>query len=220
MGSRGFRWSCADKFVVLARGAICTDVHLARLIAAVQKAGLDVHDISLASGSADVLAYEVSLANAYCSGAGKRIARIRSVAQTVSSRHRISGRAMELVNGHKSFLALSNRWALSVLHASFKFARASYLVLGELWLTLRLEQRAFGGILCLVRSDSTLRWLDVCICADALEKSFAFAVREGCRELAFGNRTCLGPNEIQEKLQVHPCQVACASLYRARCRFG
>ena len=43
---------------VLARGENCTNVHLARLIAA----GLVVHDVSLASGCADVLNYEVSLA--------------------------------------------------------------------------------------------------------------------------------------------------------------
>ena len=36
---------------------------------------------------------------------------------------------------------------------------------------------------CLLRSDWSLRWLDVCICTDASEKGFAFAVREGCREL-------------------------------------
>ena len=83
-----------------------------------KKTGLGVHDISLAG----------------------RIARIRSVAQTVSSRRRICGRAMELVNGHKSFLALSNRGALSILDANFKFARASFLVSREPWSTVRLEQ--------------------------------------------------------------------------------
>ena len=56
---------------VLARGADCTDVHLARLIAGVKKASLDVHDISLASGSADVSGYEVSPANSHCSGTRK-----------------------------------------------------------------------------------------------------------------------------------------------------
>ena len=91
---------------------------------------------------------------------------------------------MELINGHESFLALSNRGALSILDASFKFARASYLVSGEPWSTVRMEQRAFGGILSLFRSDWSLRWLDVCICTDASEKGFEFAVREGCRELA------------------------------------
>ena len=50
-------------------------------------------------------------ANAYCSGAGKRTARIRAVARTVSWLRRIIGRAMELVNGHESSLAVSNRGA-------------------------------------------------------------------------------------------------------------
>ena len=51
MGSRGIRWSYADNFGVLARDANCTHVHLARLIAGVQKPGLHVHDIAPASGS-------------------------------------------------------------------------------------------------------------------------------------------------------------------------
>ena len=92
MGSVCFRWSYADNFGVLARGANCTNVHLARLIPGVKKAGLDLHDISHASGSAHVLRYEVPPASSYCGGTGKRIARIRSVAWTVSSRRRISGR--------------------------------------------------------------------------------------------------------------------------------
>ena len=96
----------------------------------------------------------------------------------------MSGRAMELVSCRESFLALTNRGALSILDASFNFARASYLIAGESWSAVRTEQRAFGGILCLFRSDWSLRWLDVCVCAGASEKGFAFAVREGCRELA------------------------------------
>ena len=50
MGSLGFRWSYADNNGVLATGANCTTVQLARLIAGVKKAGLDVHDVSLARG--------------------------------------------------------------------------------------------------------------------------------------------------------------------------
>ena len=41
-----------------------------------------------------------------------------------------------------------------------------------------------GGMLCPLRSDWYLRWLDVCICMDASDTGFAFAVREGWRELA------------------------------------
>ena len=184
LGSAGFHQWYADNFGVLARGANCTHNHLARLIAGAQKAGLDVHDVVHASGSADVLGYEVSPANSCCGGAGKQKSCMRSVGRTVSSRRRISSRAMEFVSGHESFVALSNRGDLSILNASFKFPRASYLVTVEPWSTVRLQQRACGGILCLLRSDWSLRWLDVCVCADPSEKCFAFAVREGCRELA------------------------------------
>ena len=133
--------------MVLARGANCTSVHHARLIAGVQRAGLDVHDAAYASGGAEVLGYEVSVANSHCGGPGKWVSRMRSVARTVSSRRRLTGCAMELVNGHESFLALSNRGALSILEASFKFAQASHLVSGESWSSVRKEQRALGGIL-------------------------------------------------------------------------
>ena len=81
----------ADKFGG-SRGADCTNVHLARLIAGVLMAGLDVDDKSLARGGAGVLGYELSPARAYCSGTSKRISRIRPVARTVSSRRRIAAR--------------------------------------------------------------------------------------------------------------------------------
>ena len=72
---------------------------------------VDVHDGSLANGSADVLGYEVSPASACCSGTGQRISRTRSVARTVSSRRRISGRVVELVSGHESFfLCAQQSW--------------------------------------------------------------------------------------------------------------
>ena len=132
----------------------------------------------------------------------------------------VSGRAMKLVNGHASFLALSNRSALSILDASFKFVRASYLVSGEPWSTVRMERRSFGGILCLLCSDRSLRWLDVCICTDASGKGFAFAVREGCRELVAEVGRVSEQTKVQETLQVHPSHDTCASLHRAGSQFG
>ena len=133
----------------------------------------------LASGSAGVLGHEVSPASAYCSGTGKRISRIRSVARTVSSRRRIYGRAIE------SFLAVSIHGALSILDASFKFAGASYLVsLRRAVVNCAHGTKSIRGIPCLFRSDWSLRMLDFRICTDASEKWFAFTVREGCREQA------------------------------------
>ena len=65
--------------------------------------------------------------------------------------------------------------AFSILNDTFKFARTSHLVsLGHLsvWST------------------------DVCICTDASEKSFAFVVRGGCRELGFGGWSGLSADKI------------------------
>ena len=42
---------------------------------------------------------------------------------------------MELASGHEPPLALSNRGALSILDASFMFARVSHQVSGEPWST-------------------------------------------------------------------------------------
>ena len=53
----------------------------------------------------------LSPANASCSGTGKRMARIGSVARTVSVRHRISGRAMELIIGQESFSGAQQLWS-------------------------------------------------------------------------------------------------------------
>ena len=83
--------------------------------------------------------------------------------------------------GHESFLALSKRGALSIFDGQLQILREGPT---EPWSTVRLEQRAFKGLLCLLRSDWGLRWLDVCICTDASEKGFSFAVREGRRQLA------------------------------------
>ena len=58
----------------------------------------------------------------------------------LAQRRRIGGRAMELVSGHESFLTRSNRGALSILDARFKFARASHLVSGEPWSTVRNKE--------------------------------------------------------------------------------
>ena len=152
MGSLGFRWSYADNLGVLARGADCTNVHLARLIAGVRRAGLDVHDISLASGSSDVLGCEVSPANSHCSGTGKWIARIRSVERMVSSRRRIRGSSV--------VTSLSWRSAIVVLSQSLTPVSSSRerptWFLGSHGHLCGWSRGPFAGILCLFRSDWNL----------------------------------------------------------------
>ena len=55
---------------------------------------------------------------------------------------------------------------------------------GEPWSTVRKEQKAFGEILCVLRSDWSLIWLDVCICTECVRKRVLLHGSAGCRELA------------------------------------
>ena len=127
--------SFADILGVLARGANCTNVHLARPIAGVQKACLGLHDTSFPSGSADVWVVKchqptrlaVEWANGPHTFDQSRGRSLRAVA--VAARRWRSSTVTSL------FLALSNRGALSILDATFKFAQASCLVSGEPWST-------------------------------------------------------------------------------------
>ena len=73
----------------------------------------------------------MSPANEYCSGAGKRISRIRSAARTVSSRRRLSGRAMELVNDRESFFAQARSILYGVRHAENIYLQRRLLILSD-----------------------------------------------------------------------------------------
>ena len=139
-------------FEVLARGENCTNVHL--LIAGVQRAGLDVHDIS----RADVLGCEVSPANAHCSGTGNGY-------HVFAQSHGRSLHAVGLAGGRRSSsMVTSLSWQSAiveflVLDASFKFAGGVFLGFRRAMVNCT---RALGEIRCLCRSEWSLRWIDVC----------------------------------------------------------
>ena len=100
------RWSDAHNYGVLDRGIDCTNVHFARLMAGVKGAGLNIHDISQASGSANVLGYELLPASAFCSGTAKRVARIRAVDASFNF-----ARSSYLVSGQRRAWILRSRFA-------------------------------------------------------------------------------------------------------------
>ena len=204
---------------VLARGADCTNVLLARLIAGVQKASLDVHDISPANGSADVFGYEVSPANSYCSGTGKRMARTRLVERMVSWRRRIIGRTMELVNVHNLFwrsaiVELSVSLSLSILDASFKFDRVSYLVSSVPRPAVLVESYVFSVVIGVFAGLTS-----ALVRMHRERASHSRGVKRMPRAVV-GGWSSFRADKVQVKLQVDQCQVACSSLHRARSLFG
>ena len=135
----------------------CVNVHLARLISGVKRVDLDVHEISLARRSADVLGYELVY--------------VQSPRLSPSVDASAAGQWISLVDTGPFW-----RSAIVVRSQSStqppKFTCSSFSVSRRLWFTLRMDQRAFGSILCLRRSNWSLRWLVVCICTDTSKNGF------------------------------------------------
>ena len=127
-------------------GVVCTRVNLRWLIAGVKRAGLEVLDISFASGSASVLGCDVSPAMARCSGSAKELP---LVVQN-------SGRAVELVKGHESFLEFGHRGAVSIFDDSFKI-RASVEFRGNRSVQCGWSSEPLAGSCLFVVSNGLLR---------------------------------------------------------------
>ena len=115
MGSRGFRWSSAYNLGVVARGENCTltSTRTSHCKCTESRSGYSRH-VSV-SGSSDVLDYEVSPANSYCSAKSHTYSTYsfsRADCPLAPSHQRAGD-----VAGHESFLAFGNRGALSILDA-------------------------------------------------------------------------------------------------------
>ena len=93
------------EFAVLARDRKpALTFHSTRLIAGAHQVGIDVHGASHASGSTDVCGFVVFPDNCTFQWNGQTaVTYWFNDARTVSSRRRITGRAMQLVSGHESF---------------------------------------------------------------------------------------------------------------------
>ena len=191
-------------FGFLVRGANFIIVHLARLIVVVKKACLDVHDISLAIGSRIALE-RANEKHIFFQSRGRSLRAVAFAAGTLQWSRVFLGAQQSLTPAASS---PGRRTSLQENH-------------GQLcaWDREHMGQRALGNILCLLRSDWSLLWLDVSICTDASEKGCAFAVREECRELA--SEGCRVSERTRFKWS-SKCIRARSRALRSitRCRFG
>ena len=182
MGSAGFCWSYADNFGhrLAAQTALTFSLHVLLQVYRRQASMFTTYslppEVQMFSAVRCLRPPRVAVKTS------KRISRIRSVARSL--------RAVALAVGQGSSSTVTSlSWRSAILELSQFLTQASSSRRRRIWFLesrgkLRMEQRAFGGTFRLPRSGWCLRWLDVSICTDASEKGFAFAVREGCRELA------------------------------------
>ena len=70
----------------------------------------------------------------------------------------MTGRDLEIVIGHISFVLLGARPALCTLHTCYRIVRAHYLVATRLWDETRAELVAVRGLLILAQCGWTRAW--------------------------------------------------------------
>ena len=174
----GLLWNFADNF-----GNVCStrpraNLMLGSVIDVAKQSGLLVHDIQWADGRGQNLGYDVRASSGSVSHTALRAVRTREAARALARRRTASGRAVQLTNGHLSFVGLLCRGSLSVLNTAFRFALAAYLEPQPIWETVRKELLAFAGLMPLIVADWTLPWSSTAYISDASPYGFAFAVAD------------------------------------------
>ena len=95
--------------------------------------------------------------------------RARLAIRQLLSVGRCSGRTLERLVGHISFLSLGRRETLSVLGSCFAFISTNYDKPSTLWSQVRLELSMWDGLAPLIVRDLSAKWSSQVHCVDASE---------------------------------------------------
>ena len=79
----------------------------------------------------------------------------------------MNGRMVEILVGHSTFCGLAQRAVLSVFDALYKFIQVAGDARIPLWETVRVEMRAFAGLMIFLRGRWCHQWSDTVTSFDA-----------------------------------------------------
>ena len=144
-------------------GVISTDE--ARVQAAMQSLedtfngmSLQLHKSEVSEGEAEALGCILEGRQMRSRCHSKRLWRIHHALKALLARGSCSGRALEIIIGHCTFLGLICRTSLSCFHAVYAFMRKNYDRSAAMWPSVRAELRAFMGISILLVQDWWRPW--------------------------------------------------------------
>eukprot|EP00438_Fugacium_kawagutii_P024261 Skav223122 [mRNA] locus=scaffold419:830256:833692:- [translate_table: standard] len=101
-----------------------------------------------------------------------RLHRVRQGLRCVLRRKRCTGRVLEILVGHCTYVGLLNRCSLSVFHSVYKFIKSHYNHSTPLWASVQAELRAFCGLLPLLKADWLRPWCEQVTVSDASEEGY------------------------------------------------
>lgn len=156
-----------DNFVVLGTDQARVEELSERGVKALRSKGLVVHEEESSTDRIKVLGWEFH--GTRLRPLSHRVWRVRLALEHLCRIGRISGKQLEKVAGHASFISLGRRESLSCFGETYTFIQRHYWVTAPIWPSVRRELLIFSGILPLIWRDLSQSWSSEVVATDASE---------------------------------------------------
>ena len=120
--------------------------------------GLQLHATEISDGYVEALGCVLDGGAMQSRANPKRLWRIHHGIKALLRRGRCTGKTLEIIIGHCTFLGLLRRSSLSVFHSVYSFIHKNYHVVEKLWSSVVKELRCFMGISLLLVQDWWRPW--------------------------------------------------------------
>lgn len=156
-----------DNFIVLGSCKSEVDALASHGVKALREKGLVVHEEESSADEIKVLGWQFS--GTELRPLPHRVWRLRLAMQKILTTGRISGKQLEKVVGHASFIMLGRREALAIFGETYTYIQRRYHYPHRIWKSVRRELQIFNGICPLIWRDLAQPWSTEVAAIDASE---------------------------------------------------
>ena len=152
--SDGIHIEYVDNFIALSTDKTWVEQTVNMVVEVLESRGLPMHEISSSASEEELLGWDIAGKETAVRPARTRLWKVRLAIRSIVRHGKCSGRELERVVGHMSFISLINRPSLSVFNAVYSFISRHYNQYVPIWTSVRRELEIWDGI-------SPLLWYDM-----------------------------------------------------------
>ena len=164
---RQYVYVYVDNLGALGTDRVAVERSMAMWEAKFGELGLELHASEVSTGEVEALGCVVDCSKRRSRITLTRLWKIRQALSGLLRRGRCTGRALEVIIGHLTFVGLMNRHSLSTMHTVYRFIQANYSTVAKLWDSVVSELRCFKGLLILLCQDWDRPWNPVVSSSDS-----------------------------------------------------
>lgn len=168
---------CLDNIGIMGLGPVLVDVALDQVERQLDELGLNTHEKVGTASWSENLGLVMDGKSGRCIPCPRRLSKIRHVLTWILRRPYLTGKQLEVLVGHCTFIGLLGRYSLSCFHTVYKFIQSGYDDRRRLWASVAAELRAFRGLLFVLESDWCKPWSPQSFCSNACETGWGCARR-------------------------------------------